>query len=911
MAATVGSILVKLDADPARLKTALASSGATVARFEADAGRKVQGFGRRFDGMVREVEGSSRRLDGALASVSGKLATFGKTAALSLGAGIVAGGVTGIVTRLGEVARGVATIGDEAKRAGVSVKAFQELRFAAEQNRIGVDALVDGLKELNLRADEWITTGGGSAAEAFQRLGYTASELRNKLRDPSALLVEIIGRLEKLNTAARIRISDELFGGSAGERFVELVDRGAASIRSTIEEANRLGIVLDSEVIERAAEIDRAFNKISQTVATRLKGAIVDSAIGLQNFLDSFADISEQTTANVTRELSEIYSKRQALIDQLADMKATAGGNPILAGEIKRQEQAIESLAKEAEKLREILDRRSGYGAAAEAGRESEVAKPKVADLASSLSKTGDAAISGAKGLESYADAIRALQGEIPGLAGHLAKLDARAKIEAAYNAAAAQARNGGELNAATALRNDALRALDRETATRDSAAYLTPRLAPGRPAAHVTGLSGDFSKSLAAMMAAAPESVRAATSITSGFRSFERQAQLFDAAVKKYGSEEAARRWVAPPGKSQHNAGNAADLSFGTDEARSWFHENAGQFGLGFPMDHEPWHIQSEAATTQEKASSFEESWSAGRDQAARYAEILTNSREFIATQAAEQQALGMTATEAARLRHEQDLLAQAQQAGISLTPQQTAQLKGLAAEMANVETAAQQAATSQQALDGALQQLGSAGTNILGSIVNGTFEWRDALQSLLPIVINLLNELYKAGKLGGIGGGSGGGGLLSLLGSLLGGILGFADGGQIQGPGGPRSDSILARVSNGEFLVNARATKRNLPLLTAINSGIPGFADGGLIGNPSVPASPLSGIRASDTAPIASSGVSFKGGDTIIQGNVTEDVWPKVRAEIAASNKATRTDIMRNFGSYQTKYVHQRRTK
>ncbi|MBH0239132.1 M15 family metallopeptidase [Methylobrevis albus] len=908
MAATVGSILVRLDADPQRLKTALASSGATVARFEADAGRKVQGFGRRFDGMVKQVEGSSRRLDHAISSVSGKLATFGKTAALSLGAGIVAGGVTGIVTRLGEVARGVATIGDEAKRAGVSVQSFQELRFVAEQNRIGVDALVDGLKELNLRADEWIQTGGGSAAEAFQRLGYTASELKEKLKDPSALLVEIIGRLENLNTAARIRISDELFGGSAGERFVELVDRGAASIRSTIEEANRLGIVLDSEVIERAAEIDRAFNKIAATVSTRLKGAIVDSAIGLQNFLNSFAEINEQTTANITRELGAIYSKRQALIDQLADMKASADGNPILAGEIKRQEQAIESLAEEAEKLRDILDRRAGYGAATEAGKESQVAKPKVEDLASSLAKTGDAAITGAKGIESYAEAIRSLQGEIPGLAGHLAKLDARAKIESAFQAAASKARNGGELNAATALRSDALRALDRETATRDSAAYLTPRLAPGRPAAHVTGLSGDFSKSLAEMIAAAPESVRAATTITSGFRSFERQAQLFDEAVKKYGSEAAARKWVAPPGKSQHNAGNAADLSFGTDEARSWFHSNAGEFGLGFPMDYEPWHIQSQAATTQQRDSDFETQWSAGRDQADRYAEILSNSREFIAAQAAEKQALGLTSIEAARLRHEQELMAQAQQAGIALTPQQTAQLKGLAAEMANVEAAAQQAASSQQSLDAAMQQLGNAGTDILGSIVNGTFEWRDALKSLIPIVINLLNELYKSGSLGG---GSGGGGLLGFLGSLLGGILGFADGGKIQGPGGPRSDSILARVSDGEFLVNAKATRKNLPLLTAINSGIPGFANGGVIGNPTVPASPMSGIRASDAAPIAASGVRFKGGDTIIQGNVTEDVWPKVRAEIAASNQATRQDIMRNFGSYQAKFVHQRRIK
>ena len=42
--------------------------------------------------------------------------------------------------------------------------------------------------------------------------------------------------------------------------------------------------------------------------------------------------------------------------------------------------------------------------------------------------------------------------------------------------------------------------------------------------------------------------------------------------------------------------------------------------------------------------------------------------------------------------------------------------------------------------------------------------------------------------------------------------------------------SDSILAKVSNGEFVVKAAQTAKNLPLLKAINDGAPGFAEGGL---------------------------------------------------------------------------------
>lgn len=62
--------------------------------------------------------------------------------------------------------------------------------------------------------------------------------------------------------------------------------------------------------------------------------------------------------------------------------------------------------------------------------------------------------------------------------------------------------------------------------------------------------------------------------------------------------------------------------------------------------------------------------------------------------------------------------------------------------------------------------------------------------------------------------------------------GIGGFARGGMVFGPGTGRSDSILARLSNGEFVVNATATRRHLALLRAINSNR--YADGGLVGLP-----------------------------------------------------------------------------
>ena len=117
-------------------------------------------------------------------------------------------------------------------------------------------------------------------------------------------------------------------------------------------------------------------------------------------------------------------------------------------------------------------------------------------------------------------------------------------------------------------------------------------------------------------------------------------------------------------------------------------------------------------------------------------------------------------------------------------------------------------------------------------GGIFAGMF---DKLKTTLSGVFEPLKDLFgdlfgQIAKMFTGGGGGGGGG--GLGGVIVGALLGAADGGHISGPGTSRSDSIPAMLSNGEFVVNASATRRNLALLHALNNGVKfrGFAEGGL---------------------------------------------------------------------------------
>jgi len=257
--------------------------------------------------MEKSLTASAGRINAALSKIG-----LG-----GLVGGLAAGGIAGIVSQFGDVAHSIAEIGDKAKQAGLDAKSFQELGFVASQNRIEVDSLTAGIREMQIRMSEFVTSAGksGTAAQSLTALGYTVEDISTKLRKPNELFAELIGKVQGLDRASQIRIFDDIFGGD-GERFVRLIDQGEAGIRATIQAANDLGVVLDDDVIERAAELDRQFNIVATTVGTALKTAIVEAATELQKFIDSFQAFDQRATATLKDRFGELQTRYGQLVKQ-------------------------------------------------------------------------------------------------------------------------------------------------------------------------------------------------------------------------------------------------------------------------------------------------------------------------------------------------------------------------------------------------------------------------------------------------------------------------------------------------------------------------------------------------------------------------------------------------------------------
>ena len=102
-----------------------------------------------------------------------------------------------------------------------------------------------------------------------------------------------------------------------------------------------------------------------------------------------------------------------------------------------------------------------------------------------------------------------------------------------------------------------------------------------------------------AAQIAAARDGIN--LYITSGFRTQARQEILFAEAIKKYGNETEAAKWVLPAHFSHHPQGLAIDVNYPKDPlGAQWLEDNGARYGLCRVYANEWWHFEGVIAPGQ-----------------------------------------------------------------------------------------------------------------------------------------------------------------------------------------------------------------------------------------------------------------------------------------------------------------------
>ena len=125
---------------------------------------------------------------------------------------------------------------------------------------------------------------------------------------------------------------------------------------------------------------------------------------------------------------------------------------------------------------------------------------------------------------------------------------------------------------------------------------------------------------------------------------------------------------------------------------------------------------------------------------------------------------------------------------------------------------------------------------TSLMG-LVQGTMSLKDAIKNLALTVVNSMAQI--AAQQLAMQAVSSMSSWWGAAGSAVGGAVMAASGGYIRGPGTSTSDSIPAKLSDGEFVVNAAMVRRyGVDFLHSINRGhLRKFSSGGLVSAPTLP--------------------------------------------------------------------------
>ena len=717
---------------------------------------------------------ASATVNRALATTSSKIGSFGKAFAGGLVGGAVTAAFAGISSNIAGTVKEIATLGDEAKRSGLGLAAFQQWKFVAEQNRIGVDALVDGFKELSLRADEFITTGAGPAAEAFKRLGYDSARLTLELANPTELMLKLVDQMRGLDKAGQIRVADEIFGGTAGERFVELLAQGRAGLEQTMQRARETGAVLDEELVAKAAELDRRFNELQTTVGNFFKRAAVGSADAIKEMTDLRARLDglfpneERGKAVLGDGLYGALEGNRDAVDQAE-------------GEINRLNQAYASLVEAADSAAaQMLNSASlmaswGY----------DEASNDLGAAALEMRRLSDEFTNGTISGDEFADQLSVVQGKAMDAFNALSDVD-----RVSFNGAISEVgRLGSVLSGAIGLAN----ALRSAIAAAAGAAGAVGGLAKAQDADKAGSLASQ--REARAQGAAKRDFIaaeEAQNAKTAGRLQMEREITALKGRAAQGGvimsegelEAQAARNMAAAAARVSKGGGGG-----GGGRSRS----GGGDGG----SSRSEWAREIE--TTRERIAQWE-------TEAAAMVAAAASGKEY------------GDALEYARKRAE--LLHAAQQDGKKITPELSAQIDKLAQEYVIAGQSAEEAADRLKRIEEAGERGKDALTDIFGAMLDGADSAKEAIKR--PLLEMAKIQFAKAMmQLPG----------MEWLGKMVGTGLGYASGG-FTGSGGKYEPAGV--VHRGEYVMSAEAVRKiGVRNLDAMHRGaLKGYASGGPVG-------------------------------------------------------------------------------
>ena len=245
-----------------------------------------------FEAGTRRASNQLNTLGDRAEAAGFKIGSMAKV--LYASAAAFAGGA--FVTKLVEITKAgldyASSLGETASQLGVTTQSLQQYRYIATQVGLEQADMDQALARLTRTLGE-ASAGAKAQAAVFKTLQISVRDANGRVKEAGAIIPEIADALQRIpDPAQRAAILVDIFG-KAGQKLAPLMESGASGVNELRDAAERLGIVLSDEQIQKADETADKLSELSTILNAKIAGTVADNTqaiLKLANGLGWLAD---------------------------------------------------------------------------------------------------------------------------------------------------------------------------------------------------------------------------------------------------------------------------------------------------------------------------------------------------------------------------------------------------------------------------------------------------------------------------------------------------------------------------------------------------------------------------------------------------------------------------------------------
>lgn len=291
---------------------------------------------------LKKIDSNFGKLNRAFSSLGKASASLAAKFALPL---TVLGGVGGF--SLKSAVDKFATLGDSidkaSKRAGVGVESLQRLRYAAGLGGMSAEQMDQALSKLTDNMSKAARGENKNLAAIFRRLGVSLKDSKGQIRDAADVMRNLAQAVKNNESpAVRMRILAAAFGEELSKKMIPVLEGGAKSLDDMGAQADKLGLVMGQDMINKSAHLtdtlgtfSQVLDGISASIGASLAPIIENIVKRTQDWILANKDLItqrlEKIFERISKAVSEIDFERVVngvfdLIDGFANFIDSVGG---------------------------------------------------------------------------------------------------------------------------------------------------------------------------------------------------------------------------------------------------------------------------------------------------------------------------------------------------------------------------------------------------------------------------------------------------------------------------------------------------------------------------------------------------------------------------------------------------------